>query len=222
MAYVRRTDQLINGIKRKIATMRSQAEKMHGFDSVDYGTPVYDEIVTAVEEQAWERHPALYDKMPDAWCYFSDRIAVRFHGSDGRKTKSLTLSTPETAKVKLPCKPSQYYDEINVFYEHQSEALRNWLADDQKREEELQVTTEKFLKIERQIVAFLSTKTSLNAALKEMPELELYVPQEFMDKFHEPTAPRANTSAPQTEAVEVDRDTLAALGVAHRMMSAAE
>jgi len=42
-----------------------------------------------------------------------------------------------------------------------------------------------------------------------------------MDKFHEPTAPRSAPKAPVQE-VEVDRDALAAIGIAHRIATAAE
>lgn len=222
MAYVRRTKKLIDGIKRKIAHMAAKAKAMHTFHDVEYGSSMYQEVAKAVETQAWHLHPALYDKMPDAWCYFTNHVNVRFLNFEGSRIKSLTLNTPDTNKIKLPCKPSNYYDDVYVEYEHQSVALRQWLADESKRQAEVKATRDQYREVERQILAFMSTKTSLNAALKEMPELEMYVPDEFMRKFHEPTEPRAKKLDEEREEVFVDRDTLAALGVAHRIATAAE
>ena len=222
MAYVRRTDKLIDGIKRKISQMRSKAESIHASGDVELGTPMYDEVKAAVSKEAWQLYPALQDKMPDAWCYFTERVQVRLEDADGHRVKSLTLSTPDNAKMRLPCKPSTYYDEVSVVYEHQSCELRRWVSEEQSRQAEVRATREQYEDVERQIMAFLMTKTSLNAALKEMPELELYVPDEFMEKFREPNTPRTKGAGEEHPVVEVDRGQLAALGVAHRMMSAAE
>ena len=221
MAYVRRTEKLIGGIKQKIAQMRSKAESMHESERIEPGTPIHDEIRKAVEAAAWELKPELRDVMPEEWVYKSDDCRVRLYDQHNNQLKSLSISTRKEDPLIFPCKPKNWYDDIAVYFQHQSPALRQWLTEEDKRKRKRDELRQQYQDVERQIVAFMSTKTSLNAALAEMPELELYVPQEFMDKFHEPTAPRSAPKAPVQE-VEVDRDALAAIGIAHRIATAAE
>lgn len=221
MAYVRRTEKLIDGIKQKIAQMHRKAEAMHASERIEPGTPIHNEIRKAVEAAAWELKPELRDVMPDEWVYKSDDCRVRLFDQQNDQRMSLSISTRKEDPLIFPCKPSSWYDDVSVYFRHQSPALRQWLDEEDKRKRKRDELRQQYHDVERQIVAFMSTKTSLNAALAEMPELELYVPQEFMDKFHEPTAPRSAPKAPVQE-VEVDRDALAAIGIAHRIATAAE
>ena len=224
MAYVRRTEKLIDGIKSKIARMAAKAEEMHGSNDISYGTALFQELEAAVLSQAWSKRPDLQDQMPDEWCHFMSRFTAELTNEGGRVTKSIEVDIPQDHQIKVPCKPSIYYrDNMRIAHEHQSDALRQWVAEEDDRLEAIRATRAQYNTVQIQIVAFLQTKTSLNAALKEMPELELYVPDEFMQKFHETTERRADKSAEdKPPAVEVDRDQLAALGVAHRMATAAE
>jgi hypothetical protein len=221
MAYVRRTDKLIDGIKQKIAHMRSKAEAMHASERIEPGTPIHNEIRKAVEAAAWELKPELRDVMPDEWLYKSDDCRVRLFDQHNNQLMSLSVSTRKEDPLIFPCKPSSWYDDVSVYFRHQSPALRQWLAEEDKRKRQRDELRQQYHDVEHQIVAFMSTKTSLNAALAEMPELELYVPAEFMIKYHEPTAPRSAPKAPVQE-VAVDRDALAAIGIAHRIATAAE
>jgi len=224
MAYVRITERLKDGIRDIIQRMRAKAEEMHGACDISYGTALFQELEAALLSQAWCERPDLQDQMPDKWCHFTSRLTAELDNESGRKTKSVELDIPGDQKIKLPCKPNVFYhDNVRIAYEHQSDALRQWVAEEDDRLEAIRATRAQYNTVQIQIVAFLQTKTSLNAALKEMPELELYVPDEFMQKFHEATERRADKSAEdQPPAVEVDRDQLAALGVAHRMATAAE
>lgn len=222
MAYVRRTDKLIDGIKQKIAAMRNKAEEMHASERIEPGTPIHDEVRKAIEAAAWELKPELRDAMPPEWCYTSAHCRVVFFDQHNDRIMASSISMRNDDQLIFPSKPSGYFDEVSVYFRHQSPALRQWLDEEDKRKRKRDELRQQYRDVERQIVAFMSTKTSLNAALKEMPELELYVPQEFMDKYHEPTEPRANTSPEPDEPVEVDRDALAAIGIAHRIATAAE
>lgn len=221
MTYVRRTEKLIDGIKRKIDDMRIKAEAMHASERVEPGTPMHDEIRKAVEAAAWELKPELRDAMPKEWCYTTDECRVVFFDQHNDRIMASSISMRTDDRLIFPCKPSSYYDDVSVYFRHQSPALRQWLSEEGRRKRERDELRQQYHDVKQQIVAFMSTKTSLNAALSEMPELELYVPQEFMDKFHEPTAPRSAPKAPEVE-VEVDRNALAAIGIAHRIATAAE
>jgi hypothetical protein len=222
MAYVRRTEKLIDGIKQKIARMRHKAEEMHASERIEPGTPIHDEVRKAIEAAAWELKPELRAVMPQEWCYTSGQCRAVFFDQHNDRIMASSISMRNDDQLVFPCKPnSYYYDEVSVYFRHQSPALRQWLAEEDKRKRQRDELRQQYHDVERQIVAFMSTKTSLNAALAEMPELELYVPQEFMDKFHEPAAPRSAPKAVEVE-VEVDRDALAAIGIAHRIATAAE
>lgn len=222
MAYVRRTDRLIDGIRQKIAQMQRKAEEMHASERIEIGTPIYNDTRSAVEAAAWELKPELRHTMPKEWSYTSDQCRVIFYDYDDCRIMSSHVETPKDDPMLLPCKPSSYYDEMKVYYRHQSPALRRWLAEEDQRKRNRDELRQQYHDAEKQVMAFLMTKTSLNAALKEMPELELYVPQEFMDKYYEATAPRAHVLTEQAEPVPVDRDQLAALAIAHRIATAAE
>jgi hypothetical protein len=221
VAYVRRTDKLIDGIKQKIARMRQKAEEMHASERIEPGTPIHDEVRKAIEAAAWELKPELRDAMPQEWCYTSDHCRVVFFDQHNDRIMASSISMRNDDRLVFPCKPSSYYDDVSVYFRHQSTALRQWLAEEDKRKRQRDELRQQYHDVERQIVAFMSTKTSLNAALSEMPELELYVPQEFMDKYHEVKEARVNKTAPVETEVFVDRDQLAALGVAHRITATA-
>jgi hypothetical protein len=222
MAYVRRTDRLIDGIKQKISQMQHKAEEMYASERIEMGTPIHSEMRTAVEAAAWALNPGLRALMPRQWTYTSDQCRVVFYDLHGDKIMASSIETSKEDPLILPCKPSSYFDEMKVYHHHQSPALRHWLTEEDQRKRRRDELRQQYHDAEMQVMAFLMTKTSLNAALKEMPELELYVPQEFMDKYHEPTAPRVNVSVEVAEPVQVDRDQLAALGIAHRIATAAE
>ena len=62
---------------------------------------------------------------------------------------------------------------------------------------------------------------SLNTALKEMPELEMYVPAAFMRKHAAPEASRAKVQRPTNiERLDINVDVLTSAAVAHRIATA--
>jgi hypothetical protein len=224
MAYVRRTDKLMSDICSKIYTMCRKAQSAYASGNVEVGHPVHEEMKTAALAQAWELNPSLRNSMPKEWCYYTRQINLHFLDDADRVVFRTTIQVPVGAELRLPCKTTgSYIDTLDVEAKYQSDTLREWIAaEDERKRESLEIQRQ-YDEVLRQIKAFMSTKTSLNAALKEMPELELYVPDEYMQKFHEPTATRANKSAAQTQPdVEIDRNQIAALGVAHRIATAAE
>ena len=224
MAYVRVTEKLIDSVGSKVMHMCEKAVNMHAHPDKSYGTAIHSEVEKAVLAQAWSARPELFGEIPDEWCHFSSRLSAEIISQDGKNRAAFEVSTPDASPLKLPCKPSVYYhDSIVVRYEHQSDMVRAWLEGQFSRAQEVEDTREQFRLVQRQITNFLRTQASLNAALKEMPELELYVPDEFMVKVRAATERRANTSTDdRPPAVEVDRDQLAALAVAHRIAMAAE
>jgi hypothetical protein len=224
MAYVRRTEKLMSDIYAKIRTMCRTAQSAYALGNVEVGHPIHEEMKTAALAQAWSLNPSLRVGMPAEWCYYARQINLHFMDDADRVVFRTTIQVPVGAELRLPCKPTaSYIDTLDIEAKYQSDTLREWIAAEGERKRESLEIQRQYDEVLRQINAFMSTKTSLNAALKEMPELELYVPDEYMQKFHEPTASRANKSAVQAQPdVEIDRNQIAALGVAHRIATAAE
>ena len=61
---------------------------------------------------------------------------------------------------------------------------------------------------------------SFNTAITELPEREQYVPEEYMEKLHAPSAPRGKVQRAEKTTVEdlgIDRDALPSAAVAHQL-----
>lgn len=221
MAYVRKTDRMVDDIMSNIGNMRRKAQDVHAQDSIEYGTPLGHSLCEAIEMQSWQAKPELRDITPPEWCYHSREIRVSLEDESRQVALSIAFATPKDSPLTLPCKPSAYYDEVRVASENQSPALKQWVSEAFKRKEERGAIGAQFDAIEKQVRAYLKTKSSLNAALKDMPELELYVPDAYMRQFREKSEPRGGKAVGNAEEVFVDRDQLAALGIAHRIATSA-
>jgi len=67
---------------------------------------------------------------------------------------------------------------------------------------------------------FMDRHASLNSMLKELPTFELYVPQEYMDRYHMKEDKRKVDSAKKKEefdSIGIDVDELTAIGVTHKL-----
>jgi hypothetical protein len=54
--------------------------------------------------------------------------------------------------------------------------------------------------------------------LKDMPEFEMYVPQKYMNKFHEEVEPRAKKQQHSVaDEIGIDRNAIAAIAIANRV-----
>ena len=79
--------------------------------------------------------------------------------------------------------------------------------------------------IKEQLTSFMGKHASLNTAIKELPELEMYVPQEYLDRLAEETVkhkkvfPLANDD---DDEVKVDVEAITRAAIAHRITSSGE
>lgn len=220
MAYVRKTEILMNGIRDKVRNMRRKAEEMYSSTNIEIGTPIHNAMREALELAAWSEAPELRDKMPKAWCRIVDSARLKFYGHDGMvKVRSVHVSAPDNNKFRLPPNQSgSYYGaEVEVKWDHCGDALRIWLNDDATREKNRAEVATQFDNVERQLMAFMDKHASLNSALKEMPEIEMYVPTEFMDKFHRVEERTVKQKVSNVEEIGIDTDAIASLAIAHRI-----
>ena len=85
MAYVRKTDTLVNDIRWKIRRMSDKAIEATGTDKLETGSPIHQELVETALTAAWSDAPTLRGKLPDAWLNKYKRFDVVFKRPDGTK-----------------------------------------------------------------------------------------------------------------------------------------
>jgi hypothetical protein len=98
--------------------------------------------------------------------------------------------------------------------------VKAWLDGRYEYEKKRQSTVDLFGNISKQLRDFLLSHASLNTALKEMPELEMYVPAEYLGKIKEKTVKAAKKEVTTAEDLNIDVDALTRAAVAHRITSA--
>lgn len=225
MAYVRKTDMLVDSIKSQVRHMKDKAVHAVEPASIDYGTAIFDATVTAINKAAFREAPELEGKLPPSWLTKHSHVNVHFLSDAGDKLLKTSLSAPDHAEIALPpsVKTAYYHADVEVRHSECPEVLKTWLDEANKRETEVCETKSKFDLVERQLTEFMSQHASLNAAIKEMPEIEMYVPNQYMVKLREPSTPRSNKKSDQRpsniDSIGIDRDHLAAMAVAHRIVS---
>lgn len=218
MAYVRRTQTLVDDVAHNIENMRNdEVYKLHKRASVEMGTPLYDDVRKAVEASIWSEAPDLFDKLPKAWCRFEDSMSVTFRGDARSELIQETLEFPTDDKIKLPPSFSRW-DTVRVTSKQFTPLIEQWVSDRYEQEFKRQETVDLFGNIKQQLKDFLMSHASLNAAVKEMPELELYVPQEYLDKLAEKTV-RVKKEKTTASDLNIDVDALTQAAIAHRMTS---
>ena len=221
MAYVRKTDTLVEDIKGNVRNMKAKALTAFQSNSIEYGTPLFDAAVESAQNAAFRDAPELKGKLPDSWYKEHERVELQFKKDDGMPLFNTIIDAPDHKKIRLPkVLDNRYYAvEINVRYSDCTELLKNWLDEARTRNTERGVIAEQYRTIEEQLKAFMDQHASLNSAVKEMPEIEMYVPEKYISKLREATAPRTKKSAQPSNVADIgiDRDALASIAIAHRI-----
>ena len=222
MAYVRKTDTLVDAIRNKVRTMSNTAQESYANDTLKIGTPVYDAIRKAVVDKTWEAAPNTQGTLPDEWCGTPRRVDVHLNNSDGNRMKSFIVEANEVDPIVLsPQYATDSYPDVYINYADLSGASRDWadaLAADHAKRTEIR---DQFILVEAQLVNFMDQHASLNAALTEMPELEMYVPDKYVAKVRAKSEPRAKVERPtNVHDLNIDVDALAAAAITHRMVTA--
>jgi hypothetical protein len=221
MAYVRKTDMLVEDIKGKVRNMKDKALTAFQSNSIESGTPLFDAAVESAQNAAFRDAPELKGKLPDSWYKEHERVELQFKTNTGENMFSTNLNAPDHKKIRLPkVLDNRYYAvEVDVRYNECTELLKTWLDDANTRNTERGVIAEQYGNIEEQLRAFMGEHASLNSAIKEMPEIEMYVPEKYLTKLREATAPRTKKAAQPSnvETLGIDRDALASIAIAHRI-----
>jgi len=224
MAYVRITESLKTDVRRRIQRMAEKAVAPYNSGRVEPGTPEYAALRELAETAAWKEAPHLRGQLPKAWMNSESRMRLTFvNDTDRKRAESVDLTAPDNEPFILPNDRSRgFMDEVKVRPQEMTPEAEAWLANAEQRNQKRNEIVEQYRTVRDQIGRFLENETSLNKALKKMPELEMYIPDEYMERYRAPNPKREKAQREEQEEVEVDRDTIAALGVAHRVTTAAE
>lgn len=226
MAYVRKTETLIDDIVRNVRKMKDNALSHYNDSELQPDTPEYNAMLDAVQASAYAEAPELRGKLPTSWLKEKERIRVKYKSTDGTAKWDTLLEAKSGHKFTLPAHlDSGYYAaEVSINDEHCNDIVRQWVNSKSERAVKRIEISEQYNTVERQLVAYMRGHASLNAAIKDMPEIEMYVPNKYMEKLREATAPREKKPQQQSlvDDLQIDRDALASIAIAHRITSAAE
>ena len=223
MAYVRKTMTMLDDVRSHVRRMKDRELNLIAPNNItSENGEVYKEMVKTVERKAWEKNIELMDKMPEEWCTYTRNATIKVRRKDGSGFfNSVSIEAQGEDKIKLPPKESSWRYACEVDESQLSSVLDKWYQDASNRDAKRQEITSKYDTIEDQLYKFLDSHASLNAALKEMPQLEMYIPEEYMTKYRQESAPRQKAErVNMTEELNIDTDALAAAAIAHRIATA--
>jgi uncharacterized membrane-anchored protein YhcB (DUF1043 family) len=223
MAYVRRTQTLIESVEHKVEIMRDAELRALSKtkEHVDIGTPLHIEMVKTVEDTLWQEAPDLKSKVPDSWVRKESSISVSFRREGSMDAIRETIESSSDDKIKLP--PSHgRWDTVEVTEKFMQPLVKGWVDRRKKVERKQQEVHDTFENIRKQLVSFLGTHASLNTAVKDMPELELYLADEYLKRLAEKVVRSKPNATPKVEELGIDLDAITRAAVAHRITSAGE
>lgn len=223
MSYVRKTMTLVEEIGYAVDQMkRDETNKLYQFDDIDIGTPLHRDVRNAIETDIWKQAPELKDKMPDDWCRHEDSVKVRFISSDEAKSVDMDFEVSNEDKVKCPPKFDRW-DRVKIPEQDMTPLMKKWIEDRHIQSFKRQETQDMFDGIKKQLIAFMGKHASLNTAIKELPELEMYVPQPYLDRLAEETVKHKKVSPLENDddddEVKVDVEAITRAAIAHRITS---
>ena len=221
MAYVRKTEEMQDGVRRKIREMKDKALSAYSSSTIERGTPEFDAAIEAAKTASFKDAPQLRQSYPESWMKaVRYRLKLNFRDDSG-VTKFSTALDVEDLKVKLPSHvdSSYSYVEVDVKRSDCPPVLQTWLDAAEERNTQRRQIDEQYSKVEVQLRTYMAGHASLNSMLKDMPEFEMYVPEKYMAKYREATAPRVKKPQQQSlvEELSIDRDAIAAIAIANRM-----
>ncbi len=220
--YVRKTQTLVDDIEHQVDIMkRSAVSQLTDDNKVEVGTPLHAEIKTAIENVLWQLAPDLKDKMPKEWLKKEDDVRTLFE-SEEHKAIRHDFQSQDGDEIKLPPTFNRWQDHT-IDQKHWTPLIQEWITSQHNADIEKEKIGDMYRGISNQLVSFMSKHASLNTAIKEMPELKLYVPDSYIEKL-EKKVERGNSTKPQAptidDDVEVDVEALTRAAIAHRVTSA--
>lgn len=231
MAYVRKTETLVREILGKVKEMSTTAQEPYQTDRIKKGTPEYDALTSVVADVSWKETPDLKNKAPSSWNRILDCgevTAVLPNTLSSDKEVRIDLTPPEGTKFFMsPAHISTGYyrsggAKVKFSPDDVPAIVKNWFSSKAEKDATRKEIAAKFDGIKDKLEQFMSQHASLNAALKDLPSLEMYVPSEYMRKIAAASAPRNAPKVERTIIQDLDIDVaeLTTAAVAHRFAAA--
>jgi len=223
--YVRKTMTLVEEIGYSVDAMKhNQIKKTYKGTSIELDTPLHHEVRKVIENVLWKEAPDLMDKMPEKWCKIEDNVQVIFQHQPPNNSTNIQFEVSNEDKLKLPPTYSRYSSDCQIHDEDVTPLIREWLEDIKIQSKNKRETEDMFDKIKTQLTSFMGKHASLNTAIKEMPELEMYVPKEYLDKLAEETVRTkpAKRELDDDDGEELDIEAITRAAIAHRITSSGE
>ena len=225
MAYVRKTDTLVDDIRRQCENMSRKAQEQFDVDSVVFTDAQERDLVEAEHLTAWSDAPDLRATMPDTWVATYGKADLRVYGpkdTDGKATRAMVKEV--SGHFRLPGinkYQSRYQPNVEVNYDYLPASVKEIVSQSAYKAQKLNETREKFASISQQLRDYMKQHASLNTALKEMPQLEMYVPELYMRKIRAESAPRSKVEQRSNVTdLNIDVDVLTAAAITHRIATA--
>ena len=226
MGYVRKTMTLVEEIRETVDRMKhSEVKKLYKGNNIPLDTPLHSDVKRVIENVLWKEAPDLKDKMPESWCKIEDGISISFvHAHEPSVNTHCHFETPLDDKLKLPPTYSRYGTDCRIEQSDATALIKEWLLGIKDQEKNKKETEDMFEGIKTQLTTFMSKHASLNTAIKELPELEMYVPQEYLDRLAEETvrSKPAKSTLDDDDEVELDMEAITRAAIAHRITSSGE
>ena len=221
MAYVRKTDTLVNDIIGRVQYMSRTAQQPYQTDTLEVGTPEYNDMRNAVVDKTWAVAPDLKGKLPDDWCGTPRRVDVILRDTNDCTVARFSIENTVANPIRLSPEYGSHYPDVYVSTANLTGAAKTWVNAMAGNQEKRNAVREQFQVVENQLSAFMQQHASLNAMLTEMPEFEMYVPEKYMTKVRAKSEPRAKVERPTiVQDLNIDVDALAAAAITHRMVTA--
>jgi hypothetical protein len=211
--YVAISGKLKDCVNRSIDTLRN-AE----METTKVAVPSVDPITTFGMQLIWQSAVGIADKVPHAWLRKQDFMNVtasltRENGTSFNNTFTLRM----TKEVGMPPDTGGYGNYRTLTPEEArapefAEYFASVLASDEIKQ--------RWDKIRAQVNTFLDECKSLNEALKLWPQLNMYVPKDYLDRVAEKVEAKPKESRAADALKNLDTNLAVSSAVIARMSGA--
>jgi len=203
MSYVAISAKFTSDVRNKLRAMRQREAQQ--VPSLDYKL---SSSRTDLINWAWGTHLHLKDQMPPNWCGKADNIQMRFEVAERGPVRIRAELTPPliTPPGGVPS---------GVFMISADDPEIKPYVD---REQAIYEIAQRWDKVDKQIMEFLGKCKSVNEAIKLWPQIEMYLPSEYVMRVNEKKERNASAPSQAAEALKnLDTDHLTTAAVISRM-----
>jgi hypothetical protein len=202
MAYVSISNNFMYAVRDTIREMRRKE-----YNSVPSVARVVPGTHGSVVAAFWGEHLNLKDVIPSNWKRRVDSTRIKITMGEGVDARLMDVSLEPPAEA-----PPAGQSKMPVF-PHDAPEVKALIENDQIQRD----ISERWEKVEGDLTNFLKKCKSLNEALKLWPQIEMYIPKEYMRRVNEKRE-RTKGNDDAAEALKsLDTDHLTTAAVLARM-----